>query len=402
MAHFDLGWKFETIAPFLDEKQLRLLAAVEAISFGEGGATAVSDASGISRQTIQQGIREIREGIEPNDRIRKRGGGRKSIQDTQPEISSALEKLIDPITRGDPDSPLRWTTKSTMRLAGELKSLGFEVSHAKVGQLLSELGYSLQSNAKNREGTHHPDRDAQFNHINTTCAEFISQGQPVISVDTKKKELVGDFKNGGREWHPHGEPEEVRVHDFEDKDLGKAIPYGVYDVGQNEAWVNVGTDHDTAAFAAQSIWQWWKNMGRYTHPGATKLLICSDSGGSNSARSRTWKSELQDLADILQLEITVCHYPPGTSKWNKIEHRLFSAIAQNWHGRPLISHEVIVELIRGKKNKSELKVGAGLDLKKYETGVIVSKERMERLNITKNEFHGEWNYNFGLTKNANR
>ena len=402
MAHYTLEWKFETFAQFLDEKQLRLFAAIEALAFGEGGATAIAAASGISRQTVQQGIRDLREGIEPESRIRKTGGGRKSIRETQPGILEALDKIIDPSTRGDPESPLRWTTKSTTKISNELKSQGFEISHVKVGELLGKLNYSLQANAKNKEGSNHPDRDAQFLHISELSTSFIAENQPVISVDTKKKELVGEFKNKGKEWHPKGTPEQVSVHDFEDKILGKAIPYGVYDVNKNEGWVSVGTDHDTAEFAVESIRQWWKTMGVFAYPNATKLLICADYGGSNSSRSRTWKSELQDLADILKLEISVCHYPPGTSKWNKIEHRLFSSIAQNWRARPLITHEVIVELIKGTTNKSGLKVDAALDTKSYETGIKITDDRMSSLNFSKDGFHGDWNYHLSpASKNKN-
>jgi transposase len=324
--------------------------------------------------------------------IRRSGGGRKRTTQTDPTLKQDLERLVDPVTRGDPGSPLRWTCKSVRKLAEQLNGKGHQASHRMVAELLHELGYSLQANRKSLEGSHHPDRDAQFQHISQKVQQYLAAGQPVISVDTKKKELVGDFKNGGRELQPKGCPERVRVHDFEIPALGKVAPYGVYDIGSNAAWVSVGIDHDTSTFAVESIRRWWHMMGHLTYPKAKHLLITADSGGSNGARVRLWKVELQKLADETEMEITVCHLPPGTSKWNKIEHRLFSFISQNWRGKPLISHEVIVQLIAATTTKHGLKVRSQLDTHTYPAGVKVSKKEMDALNLHRDQFHGEWNY----------
>ncbi len=312
--------------------------------------------------------------------------------DRFPGLKEALEALVDPQTRGDPESPLRWTCKSTRSLAKALKAQGYDVSHVTVGNLLEELGYSLQGNRKTREGTSHPDRNAQFEHLNSKAKEFIAQGQPHISVDTKKKELIGDFHNAGREYQPKGEPQRVRTHDFPDKQLGKGIPYGVYDVGRNEGWVSLGVDHDTAEFAVETIRRWWEKIGSVAYPEETKLLITADSGGSNGYRSRLWPTILQEFADETQLEVSVCHYPPGTSKWNKIEHRLFSRITANWRGRPLVSHEVMIELIANSTTTTGLRIHAELDSGSYPTGFKVSDDVFEGLQIQRDEFHGEWNY----------
>jgi len=325
-------------------------------------------------------------------RVRSPGGGRQRLDEQDPELVPALERLVDPATRGDPQSPLRWTCKSTVRLAEEMTQAGHQISASTVGTLLKERGYSLQGNRKTKEGTQHPDRDAQFAHINATVKRFERRGQPVISVDAKKKELVGPFKNGGREWQPKGKPEEVNIHDFVDPELGKAIPYGVYDVTNNEGWVSVGIDHDTAQFAVQAIKRWWQTMGRPRYPHAGELLITADGGGSNGSRCRLWKAELQQLANELGLRIHVCHFPPGASKWNKIEHRMFSHITQNWRGRPLISHEVIISLIANTTTRTGLKIRAELDGDSYPTGIKVSNEALTGLALEKNNFHGEWNY----------
>jgi Rhodopirellula transposase DDE domain len=325
-------------------------------------------------------------------RSRRKGGGRKKAAAKDPTLLADLERLVDPMTRGDPESPLCWTCKSVRKLAEELRRQGHQVSHALVAELLHQQKYSLQANSKTREGTSHPDRNAQFEHINEQAGSYLAQGQPVISVDTKKKELVGDFKNGGQEWQPQGKPESVRVHDFEIRGLGKDIPYGVCDVGRDAGWVNVGTDHDTSAFAVESIRQWWTTMGRESYPGAERLLITADGGGSNGSRVRLWKLELQKLADETGLAISVCHFPPGTSKWNKIEHRLFSFITQNWRGKPLVSHEVIVNLIAATTTKTGLNVKSRLDQGKYPKGVKVGKKEYAAIDLRRDTFHGEWNY----------
>jgi hypothetical protein len=384
--------RYERLAPLLNERQRRLTAAIEASLLGRGGITRVAQLSGLSRRAIHKGLKELEAGpLEPG-RVRRAGGGRKKLSVQDPSILKDLETLVDPSTRGDPMSPLRWTCKSTRELAGALQKLGHHVSQPVVGKMLKELGYSLQANAKKIEGARHPDRDAQFQYINEQVKKFMQAGQPIISVDTKKKELVGPFRNNGREYQPKGKPEEVRVHDFVDPALGKAIPYGVYDVGRNLGWVNVGCDHDTSAFAVESIRHWWSAMGSIEYPEATLLLICADGGGSNGYRVRQWKAELQRLADESRLEVTACHLPPGTSKWNKIEHRLFSQISMNWRGRPLVSHEVIVELISATRTRTGLKVQARLDKGRYPTKVKITNKQMASLNLVPHPFHGEWNY----------
>jgi hypothetical protein len=392
--------KYAALGSVLNERQCRLWAASEARALGRGGVTLVAQATGISRKRIQAGVQELEgraESIPASakpqaERVRRAGGGRRPLTTHDPGLVEALEALVAPSTRGDPMSPLRWTSKSTSQLATALTQQGHPVSARTVARLLQQRGYSLQGLQKTREGKDHPDRDGQFEHLNTRVATFQASGQPVISVDTKKKELVGDFKNGGREWQPEGAPEPVRVHDFVDKELGKAIPYGVYDVTANRGWVSVGVDHDTSAFAVQAIRTWWQQMGREQYPGATELLITADGGGSNGRQCHQWKTELQALADETGLRIGVSHFPPGTSKWNKIEHRMFCHITQNWRGRPLISHEVIVNLIGSTRTRTGLEVQAGLDRGAYPTGVKVSSEEFAALQIERDAFHGEWNY----------
>jgi hypothetical protein len=387
--------KFQALAPVLDERARRHWAAAEALELPWGGVTTLAAATGLSRTTITAGIRELQDAdAAPTlaGRIRRPGGGRKLVEEADPGLWDALDALIDPVTRGDPESPLRWTCKSTRRLAAELTRQRHPVSARTVAALLHELGYSLQANRKTREGGTHPDRNAQFEYINGQTRRLQKRGQPVVSVDTKKKELVGDFKNAGREWQPPGEPEEVRVHDFQDRTLGKAIPYGVYDVANNQGWVSVGVHHDTAQFAARTIRRWWVDMGSRRFPRARELLITADGGGSNSCRSRLWKVALQELADDIRLQLRVCHFPPGTSKWNKIEHRLFSFITQNWRGKPLVSRQAIVQLIASTTTRTGLIVRADLDTTPYETGIKVSDEEMAKLRLTPGDFHGEWNY----------
>ena len=387
--------KFETLCPFMDERMRRLWAAAEAQALGRGGITAVAAATGLSRTTITQGMREQQGSTEAEHspaQIRRPGGGRKAVTERDTTLLRDVETLVDPLTRGDPQSPLRWTCKSTRRLATELQGLGHTVSARTVARLLRGMHYSLQANRKTPEGSAHPDRHAQFEYINERTKAFQARGQPVISVDTKKKELVGDFKNGGREWQPRGEPEYVRVYDFPDKELGKAIPYGVYDVTTNTGWVSVGMDHDTAEFAVATLQQWWRQMGVSTYPEATELLIIADGGGSNGVRIRLWKTELQRLADETGLRIAVCHLPPGTSKWNKIEHRMFAYITQNWRGRPLVSHEVIVNLIGNTTTQTGLHIRAALDPNRYETGKKITNEALAEVHIERARFHGEWNY----------
>ncbi|MCH8149614.1 MAG: ISAzo13 family transposase [Planctomycetes bacterium] len=388
--------KYRALSVEMDERGRRQWAAAEARELGWGGVTAVARATGLSRTTITAGLRELElpakqrsvEGM----RVRRPGGGRKALTQTDPGLLAALEALIEPSTRGDPESPLRWTCKSTRRLADELTRKRHPVGANTVAALLRQGGYSLQANRKTREGAGHPDRNAQFEHINAQVRRFRKRDQPAISVDTKKKELIGDFKNAGREWRRCGEPEEVRVHDFLHKELGKAIPYGVYDIINNQGWVSVGINHDTASFAVNSIRRWWKRMGRRRFPRATELLITADGGGSNSSQSRLWKVSLQALADELGLCLHVCHFPPGTSKWNKIEHRLFSFITQNWRGRPLVSHQIVVSLIAGTTTKTGLIVKAALDTHRYETAVQVTQEQLSQLRLTPHRFHGDWNY----------
>jgi hypothetical protein len=380
----------------MDERLRRQWAAAEARDLGWGGITAVAQATGMSRTTVTAGLRELVlpevERATQANRVRRVGGGRHSLTESDPGLLAALEALIEPTTRGDPETPLRWTCKSTRRLAGELTRQNHPVHASTVGSLLRKAGYSLQANRKTREGASHPDRNAQFEYINASVQRFLKRGQPVISVDAKKKEKVGDFKNGGQEWLPQGEPEEVRVYDFLIKSLGKVTPYGVYDLLHNQGWVSVGIDHDTAQFAVNSIRRWWNEMGQQRFPRATKLLITADGGGSNSHRSRLWKVSLQGLADELGIRLFVCHFPPGTSKWNKIEHRLFSFITQNWRGRPLVSREVIVNLIANTTTRTGLVVKAALDTNQYPTKTKVTDEQLERLRLKRHEFHGEWNY----------
>jgi len=390
-----IALKYEALFPVMDERTRRLWAATEARSIGWGGVSIVARATGMSRITIDTGLTELASpvGTEPAPtRLRRRGGGRKPRTQKDPGLLAALEFLIEPTTRGDPMSPLRWTCKSLRNLAAELTSQGHEVSHQTVSELLSGLGYSQQANRKTREGDDHPDRDAQFKHINDRTTHFLKAGEPVISVDTKKKELIGDFKNAGQEWMPKGEPEIVRTHDFPDPELGKVIPYGVYDLANNEGWVNVGTDHDTPEFAVASIRRWWQQMGRKSFPAASKLLVMADAGGSNGYRPRLWKSEIQRLADEIGLTIEVCHFPPGTSKWNKIEHRMFCHITKNWRGRPLVSEETVVQLIGATTTSKGLRIKAAMDKRSYPLGIEVSKERMKALNLKEDKFHGNWNY----------
>jgi Rhodopirellula transposase DDE domain len=387
--------KFQAMAPLLDERSRRQWAAAEAMELPYGGVTSVATATGLSRMTITTGICELRShcaGQTVGPSIRQPGGGRKYLEDTDPGLWDALDALIDPLTRGDPESPLRWTCKSTRRLAEELVGQGHPVSARTVAVLLKEMGYSLQANRKTREGRQHPDRNAQFEYINSQTKRLQKRGQPVISVDTKKKELLGDFKNPGQEWQPQGEPEEVRVHDFKDPDLGKAIPYGVYDVVNNQGWVSVGVHHDTAQFAARTIRRWWESMGNQRFPHAHELLITADGGGSNSCRSRLWKVALQELANQIKLKLRVYHFPPGTSKWNKIEHRLFSFITQNWRGKPLVNRQAIVNLIASTSTKTGLIVRAALDTTPYKTGIKVCDEDLAKVKLTPMDFHGEWNY----------
>ena len=385
--------RFTSLEPFLDERLRRLYAAAEAKALGYGGVSAVARATGVSRRAIGSGLKELGAPAADSVRyIRKPGGGRKRTVDKDVALIHDLEQLVEPNSRGDPESPLRWTCKSVRKLAEELKCQGHQVSHRLVAELLQDLGYSLQANRKTREGAAHPDRNAQFEHINDQVRAYQDDGQPVISVDTKKKELVGDFKNSGRELRPQGDPEKVRVHDFLIPELGKATPYGVYDVTHNLGWVNVGIDHDTATFAVESIRCWWRLMGQPLYPAAHQLLITADGGGSNGSRLRLWKVELQKLADETGLEIAVCHLPPGTSKWNKIEHRLFSYISQNWRGKPLISHEVIVNLIAATTTNPGLKVRCQLDTQSYPTGTVVSDDELAQVNLQPDDFHGEWNY----------
>jgi hypothetical protein len=383
--------RFSAVSPFLDERGRRVVAAAEAAAAGYGGIAAVSAATGIAASTIGRGLRELSEPREL-DRVRRAGGGRKRNVAKDATLLSDLGALVEPTSRGDPQSPLLWTCKSVRRLAQELQAQGHQVGRTLVGELLDSMGYSLQGNRKTREGDSHPDRDAQFQHINAAVNTALVEHEPVISVDTKKKELVGDFKNGGREYRPAGDPEKVRVHDFLIKELGRAVPYGVYDLAANAGWVNLGVDHDTAAFAVHSIRRWWNQIGRTRYPDATRLLITADGGGSNGSRVRLWKRELQRLANEIDIDIAVHHLPPGTSKWNKIEHRLFSFISQNWRARPLVSYRVIIDLISATTTKTGLTVLCEIDKNLYPKGIAVSDAEMAALNITHHEFHGEWNY----------
>lgn len=389
--------KYLSLSGVLNERSRRVWAATEARSLGRGGIAAVVVATGMSSATVHKGIRELKaaeagEEVLSTERIRSKGGGRKRAHDRQPELIKALERLVESTTRGDPESPLRWTCKSTYKLATELKRQGFQIGPRTVARELKERNFNLQANRKTREGDSHPDRDAQFRYINDQVLRFQRRGQPVVSVDTKKKELVGQYKNVGREWLPKGQPVEVWVHDFPDPKMKKAIPYGVYDVTHNEGWVSLGIDHDTARFAAATIQRWWKKMGKRRYPNAKKLLITADCGGSNSSRTRLWKVALQKLADPLGLRLEVCHFPPGTSKWNKIEHRMFCHITQNWRGRPLVSYAAIVQLIGSTKTDRGLRIRAEVDENEYPTKEKITPEQMARVRLRPATFHGEWNY----------
>ena len=383
--------RYDSLRPALDERQRRLWAASEANVIGYGGVTLVARLTGISRRAIHAGLGELAGNPSPG-RVRRPGAGRKPLTESQPDHLAALDMLVEPASRGDPGSPLRWTCKSTRRLAEELRGQGFRVSRRTVADLLRAAGYSLQANRKTAEGAQHPDRNAQFEYIAARVKRHQRRGQPVVSVDTKKKELVGDFKNGGADWRPKGCPARVQVHDFVDDELGKAIPYGVYDLTANAGWVSVGTDHDTAAFATATIGRWWRAMGRPVYPAATELLVTADGGGSNGWRSRLWKVCLQRLADASGLVIRVCHFPPGTSKWNKIEHRLFGQISINWRGQPLVSLDVIVRLIGATTTATGLTVRAAIDRGKYPAGIKVSDDELSAVNLVPDAFHGEWNY----------
>lgn len=390
--------KFAILRPLLDERARRLWAAVEARAIGRGGISQVAEATGLSRPTIRAGLQELASPVlatgpqATTARVRCSGGGRKPLGARDPHLVQALETLLEPVTRGAPMSLLRWTCKSAAKLAAALQAQGHRVSERTVNRLLHDLGYSLQSNRKTLEGRHHPDRDAQFQYINRRAKAFQRQGQPVVSVDTKKKELVGQFRNGGREWHPHGQPEAVQGHDFPDAVLGKVIPYGVYDETTNTGWVSVGIDHDTAEFAVETIRRWWRHMGSQVYPRAQRLLITADGGGSNGSRCRLWKVELQRLADESGLRISVCHFPPGTSKWNKMEHRMFCHITEHWRGRPLVSREVVVNLIGHTTTTTGFAIRSELDENRYPTGREVPDQQIESLAITRDKFHGEWNY----------
>jgi Rhodopirellula transposase DDE domain len=383
---------FDVVLPHLNERQQRIVAGAAARALGYGGVKAVAVASGLSRSKVQAGARDVDDGVEPSVRVRASGAGRKRVEAAQPGLGEALDGLVEPETRGDPECSLRWTTKSLRKLADDLTSQGFTVSPPTVGQLLAATGYSLQAPVKTKEGADHPDRDAQFRYIAGVVAKFQAAGEPVISVDAKKKELLGDFSPGSREWQPKGQPMEINTYNFPDKELGKAVPYGVYDVAENAGWVSVGRSADTAEFAVQTIRRWWYAMGRLAYPNATKLLITADGGGSNGYRVRLWKSQLAELAQELGLDITVVHFPRGTSKWNKIEHRLFSHITMNWRGQRLESHEVVVNLIAGTTTRTGLTVRAELDQDDYQKGIEVTDEEFKRIPLVRHNFHGEWNY----------
>jgi hypothetical protein len=393
VAEEQLAEFFSTVMPLLDERQRRVVTGASAKMLGRGGASVVSRAAAVSRNTVITGTKEIASRqVAPSLRVRREGGGRKRLIDKDPDLLLELDDLVSPDARGDPMSPLRWTSKSTYHLAEALNAKGFSISPRTVGELLGEMGYSLQATSKQKEGAQHVDRDAQFRHINDTAVEFMTNGQPVISVDAKKKELVGEYSNAGKEYQPKGTPTRTKVHDFIDPEMGKAIPYGVYDLGADEGWVSVGDDADTAGFAVATIGRWWGQMGRFRYPDATCLLVCADAGGSNGYRIRAWKVELAKLAKETGLEITVCHYPPGTSKWNKIEHRLFSFITMNWRGRPLTSYRVIVQLIANTTTKKGLKVNAELDQGHYPKGVKITDKQLAAVPLTRHEFQGAWNY----------
>ncbi|MET4072755.1 hypothetical protein ABID58_007586 [Bradyrhizobium sp. S3.2.6] len=385
--------RYREMAPVLNEQSLRRFVGLEAKALGHGGVSLMSGISGLARSTIYHGLSDIRDNVAvPAGRVRKAGGGRKKKSSRDPTLAADLKRLVEPVTRGDPMQPLLWTTRSLRNLVTELAKEGHKVCPTVVSELLRGMGYSLQANNKTREGGQHIDRDAQFQYINTQATTFLAANEPVISVDTKKKELVGNFKNNGREWRRQGRPELVNIHDFIDPKLSRAVPYGVYDITNNVGWVSVGTDHDTASFAVNAIRRWWRTMGKKRHPTAKRLMITADGGGSNGSRVRLWKVELQKLADELKLPITVCHLPPGTSKWNKIEHRLFSFITINWRGKPLRSYRTIVQLIAATTTDAGLKVRAELDEKKYPKGVKVSDLQMTAINLTRHSFHGDWNY----------
>lgn len=391
--------KLKKILPLLNERQRRILVATEAQAWGWGGISTLSRITGISHPTIRRGICDLNEKQLSIAKVRKSGGGRKIVTDKQPQLMRALEKLIDPATRGDPESPLRWVSKSTRHLEQVLRDKGFAIGRTSVGILLKEMEYSLQANKKTLEGKSHPDRDQQFQYINNQAIKFLAWKAPVISVDTKKKELIGKYKNGGKELEPKGKPLRVNGHDFPNG-VPKAIPYGVYDIGDNRGWVNVGTHSDTAEFAVESIRYWWKKMGKRRYPTSKKILICADSGGSNGYRSHLWKAELQKFSDQEKVRISVCHFPPGTSKWNKIEHKLFSFITMNWRGRPLTSYRTIVKLIASTKTKAGLTVKVRLDKRKYRKGIEVPKYVLDNLNLVQHEFHGEWNYTISPSKSS--
>jgi hypothetical protein len=395
--------RYRELAPVLNEQSLRRFVALEAQALGRGGVSLMARISGLARSTIYHGLSDIHDTVSaPAGRIRKEGGGRKKKASEDPTLVADLKRLVEPTTRGDPMQPLLWTIRSLRNLANELANLGHKVCPTVVGDLLRSMGYSLQANSKTREGGQHIDRDRQFHYINTQAKAFLAANEPVISVDTKKKELVGNFKNNGREWRRSGTPELVNVHDFIDPKLSRAVPYGVYDVTNNVGWVSVGTDHDTAAFAVNAIRRWWRTMGKKRHPKAKRLMITADGGGSNGYRVRLWKVELQKLADELKLPITVCHLPPGTSKWNKIEHRLFSFITINWRGKPLRSYRTIVQLIAATTTENGLKVRAELDENKYPKGIKVSDLQMAAVNLTRHPFHGDWNYTVSPKRNHPR
>ena len=389
---------FSVMLPHLDERQRRVVTGALARAFGRGGVAAVARTAEMSRSTVQTAAGEVDAGIDPSGRVRRPGGGRKKAIDKEPDLMLELDDLVSPETRGDPMSPLRWTLKSTRELAEALRDKGFEISASLVGQLLRKMGYSLQGTAKQAEGAQHPDRNAQFEYLNALAGEFLAAGQPVISVDTKKKELVGQYANGGTEWQPAGTPTRVDVHDFPDPEMPKAVPYGVYDIAADEGWINVGDDGDTARFAVESIRRWWSRMGKARYPDAKKLLITADAGGSNGYRVRAWKTELARFAEESGLEVTVCHYPPGTSKWNRIEHRLFSFVTMNWRGKPLTTYRVIVELIAATTTRKGLKVQADLDEGYYPRGVKVSDNELAAVPLTAHDWHGEWNYTVKASK----
>ena len=398
--------KYLALEPLLDERTKRIWAGTEARALGRGGVARVMEATGMSRTRVAAGVKEIESsgvgGVRATGRVRAAGGGRKRLAERDPGLEADLKRLVDPATRGDPEGPLLWTSLGTEKLAEALRGKGHEVSGRTVARMLREMGYSLQANRKTTEGRQHPDRDGQFNHINRRAEAFRKSGDPVVSVDTKKKELIGDFRNGGREWRPRGDPEKVRVHDFKDEALGKAVPYGVYDVGADAGWVSVGVDHDTAEFAVETLRRWWRNLGAAAYPESGRVLVTADAGGSNGMRSRLWKAELQRFADETGLAVSVCHFPPGTSKWNKIEHRMFSRITRNWRGRPLVSREAVVELIANTTTRQGLTIRAELDENEYPTGIKVSDERMAALNLSRDEFHGDWNYTISPTRKTNK